>query len=203
MRAEVKRFDYSREPAYFLRLTEDWSLEKFQSLWTIGNTELFRGELLALFCSKKSPGKIVVKSHDFVEDLRVKGVSVIGGFQTPVEKMCLEVLLKGEQPIVVCPPRGIQNMRVPPEWSRPVEEGRLLVISPFGSRHRRATTTTAELRNRFVAAAADRLFFLYASPGSRTTALAEELLACGRDIETFDMKENAELLKIGARRLSG
>lgn len=200
MKAEARKIEYAREPGYFLNLGDGWDIEKFPLLWTIGNAALLKSDLLAIFCSRKCPGSIVRISHDFAEDLRARGIPVIGGFQTPVEKMFLEVLLKGEAPVVVCPARGIQSIRLLPEWSQPLDESRLLVVSPFGPRQRHATKDTAEVRNRFVSAAADRLFFLYASPKSRTMTLAGELLQEGREIETFDVKENVELVQAGARR---
>ncbi len=199
MDIEIGRIDYSKEPAYFLHLAEDWNVDKFPTIWVTGDVGLLKCELVALFCSRKCPGKIIRKSHDFAEELRMKGIPVIGGFQTQVEKMCLEVLLKGEQPVVVCPARGITGMRVPAEWSGPIKEGRLLVVSPFSPSHRRPTRASAGLRNRFVAAAADRLFFLHAAPKSRTLTFAEELLSEGRELETFDVSENDELKKAGAR----
>lgn len=200
MKAEVRKIDYAKEPAYFLHLADGWDVEKFPSLWAIGNPALLKSDLLAIFCSRKCPGNTVRMSHDFAEDVRAKGVPVIGGFQTPVEKMCLEVLLKGEAPVVVCPARGLQGMRLLPEWTDPLDERRLLIISPFGPRQRRATKNTAEVRNRFVSAAADRLFFLHAASKSKTMSLATELLQAGREIETFDVKENEELIEAGAGR---
>ncbi len=195
---QVRKLDYSKDPAFFFHMADGWDVEKFQALWTVGSAELLKCELLALFCSRKCPGSIVRKSHDFATELRRNGTPVIGGFQTPVEKMCLEVFLKGEQPVVVCPARGIQNIRLEPEWRKPVGEGRLLLVSPFSARQRRPNKNSAELRNRLVAAAADRLFFFHAASDSKTFAFAEELLSGGRDLVTFDVKENENLKKLGA-----
>ncbi|MCL5268491.1 MAG: DNA-protecting protein DprA [Bacteroidetes bacterium] len=195
---DVRKLEYSKEPAYFLNMTDDWDLERFPAVWTIGNAEILKCKLLALFCSRKFPGMVLRKSHDFAADLRKNGTPIIGGFQTPVEKMCLEIFLKGEQPIVICPARGIQNMRVEREWAVPIEEGRLLLVSPFGARQRRPTKSTAETRNKFVAAASDRLFILHAAANSRTLAFADEILAEEREVLTFDIKENENLKKLGA-----
>ncbi len=195
---DIRVIDYRRKPEYFLHLEDTWNLEKFPNLWTIGNCEILRLELTALFCSRKCPGRVIVRSHDFADELKVKNVPVVGGFQTPVEKMCLEILLKGSQPVVVCPARGISGMRLPAEWHVPLEEGRLLVVSPFASKQRRASAASAELRNRFVAAAAGRIVFMHAAPKSRTLSLAVELLQDGREVETLDIPENADLNAAGA-----
>ena len=61
--------------------------------------------------------------------MRDAGVPVIGGFQTPMEHECLRLLLRGTQPVVVCPARGIDNMRIPRDWGTALEDGRLLVLS--------------------------------------------------------------------------
>jgi predicted Rossmann fold nucleotide-binding protein DprA/Smf involved in DNA uptake len=193
----VRKLEYDKEPAFFLNITEDWDIEKFPAMWAIGNADILKSELVALFCSRKCPGKVILKSRDYADSLRIKCIPVIGGFQTPVEKMCLEMFLKGEQPVVVCPARGIQKMRVPAEWTEPVESGRMLIVSPFAARHRRVSAANAELRNKFVAAAADKLFFLHAAAKSRTLAFAEELLSHGRDVFTFAMDENRNLKDIG------
>lgn len=46
--------------------------------------------------------------------LRDAGVTVIGEFHSPMEKECLNILLRGSQPIIVCPARSLENMRIKP-----------------------------------------------------------------------------------------
>lgn len=196
---QVSRLQYSREPSYFMHLTEDWDVERFPVLWIIGNPDLLKCELVALFCSRRCPGTIIRKSHSLAFELREKGTPVIGGFQTDVEKMCLDVLLKGSQPLVISPARQIESMRIPITYSGPVSDGRLLIVSPFPPKYRRPTKSTADIRNHFVVAAADKLFFLYAAPKSKTFCFAEQLLSQGKEIITFDTRENENLLSIGAR----
>ena len=48
-----------------------------------------------------------------------------------MERECLRLLLRGNQPVVVCPARGIDNMRIPRDWRPALDDGRLLVLSPF------------------------------------------------------------------------
>ncbi|MCL5021723.1 MAG: DNA-processing protein DprA [Bacteroidetes bacterium] len=194
----VRKLDYSKEPSFFLCLSDDWDLEKFPILWTIGNADLLKCELVALFCSRKCPGTIIRKAHDFVAGLYDKEIPVIGGFQTEVEKMSLDVLMQGKGSIVVCPAREISTMRPSKEWIEMLKDGRLLIVSPFASRFRRPTRTTADIRNHLVAAAAEKIIFLHAEDGSRTFAIAQELLLSEREIHTFDLKENRNLLDLGA-----
>ncbi len=89
--------------------------------------------------------------------MRGAGVPVIGGFQTPMEKECLRLLLRGAQPVVVCPARGIDNMRIPRDSRDPLNAGRMLVLSLFPSSQRRPTAETAAQHNDLVVALAQQV----------------------------------------------
>jgi hypothetical protein len=78
----------------------------------LGNPDLLGRPLLALFCSRRCPGSVILKTYDAAKALRAAGIAVIGGFQTPVERDCLAILLRGEQPVVICPARSLAGMRL-------------------------------------------------------------------------------------------
>ncbi len=78
-----------------------------------GNLRLLEEQLTALFYSNRCPGDLILKTYDLARAMRDAETPVIGGFQTPMEKECLRLLLRGRQPVVICPARGIENMRVP------------------------------------------------------------------------------------------
>ena len=117
----------------------------------LGSLRLLDGAPTALFCSNRCPGDLILKTYDLAKAMRDAGVPVIGGFQTPMERECLRLLLRGEQPVVVCPARGIDNMRVPRDWRSALDKGRLLLLSPFPATIRRPTTAFAAQRNDLVA----------------------------------------------------
>jgi hypothetical protein len=153
--------------------------------------------LLGFFCATRCPGNVILRTYDLAIALRKAGVPVIGGFHTPMEKECLEVLLRGQQPVVICPARNIERLRMPMSWRKPYNEGRLLVLSPFVAHQRRPTTDLAEYRNRFVAMLAANIFVAYAGPGSKTAQFCEELVAQHRQAYTLDLPENAHLAQCG------
>lgn len=155
-------------------------------------------DLLALACSERCPGNLILHTYDLALALRDANVPVVSGFHSTMEQECLRLLLRGRQPVVICPARSIHRMRIPREWREPIESGRLLVVSPFDERYRRPTARLAEERNRFVASLASRVFVAHASPGGKTEALVAELLAQGRRVLTFDDPENRSLLDMGA-----
>ena len=167
----------------------------------LGNPDLLGRPLLALFCSRRCPGSVILKTYDAAKALRAAGIAVIGGFQTPVERDCLAILLRGDQPVVICPARSLAGMRLAGPIKAGVQAGRALLVSPFAARHRRATAALAEQRNQFVAALARWAFLPHAAAGSKTEALARALLAAGKPVFTVDDAENAGLLALGARPL--
>ena len=114
-----------------------------------------------------------------------------------MEKESLEILLRGQQPLVICPARNIKRLRLPTEWRKPYTAGRLLVLSPFAARQQRPTAALAEHRNRFVATLATNILVAYAGPGSRTAQLCTELVSQHRRVYTLDLPENAHLRQRG------
>ena len=170
--------------------------------WTIGDAKILNANLLALFCSVRCPGDLILRTYDVARALRDAGVPVIGGFHSPMEKECLRLLLRGRQPVVVCPARGLENMRIPSEWRPPLAEGRLLLLSPFSSSQRRPTADLAALRNDFVAALAHRVFIAHAAPGGKTEAFARKVLDRGKPLLTLESPANGNLLALGARAIT-
>lgn len=146
---------------------KDWLAAWFPTLpalHTLGNLDLLRLPLTALFCSRKCPGDAILKAYDLAQELREKEIPVIGGFHTPVEKDMLEILLRGKGPIVICPARGLEGMRMPPALREGVDQGRILILSTAPHQKKRITQELAEERNIFVAALATELKFVYTEP---------------------------------------
>ena len=162
----------------------------------LGNLRLLDEPLTALFCSNRCPGDLILKTYDIAKAMRDAGVPVIGGFQTPMERECLRLLLRGEQPVVVCPARGIDNMRIPRDWRPGLDDGRLLVLSPFPDTVRRPTAELAAERNDLVADLAAQVFIAHAAPGSKTEAFARKLAESGKPLLTLDSPANAHLMEL-------
>ena len=167
------------------------------SIWTIGNLAILESRLLGFFCSAKCPGEVILRTFDMARALRDAGVPVIGGFHSPMEKERLDLLLRGIQPIVICPARGIQHMRIPVAWRLAIENDRLLIVSPFEEKHRRVTAELAERRNHFVAALATDAFIAHAGPGTKTERLSWEMLDSGMCVHTIDVPDNETLVSKG------
>ena len=120
----------------------------------------------------------ILTTYDQAAKWRDTGRCVISGFHSPVEKECLRILLRGSQPIIICPARALPQ-RVPLEWRQPLADGRLLILSGFRAGEKRITTELAIRRNEFVAALADELWFAHITPGGQMDKLAQR--ACARN----------------------
>jgi len=149
-------------------------------LSALGNLDLLAQPKTALFCSARCPGSAILAAYDQAAHWRDTGRCVISGFHSPVEKECLRVLLRGRQPLIICPARSLEGMRLPADWKKPVSEGRLLLLSPFAARHRRATAELAARRNEFVAALADEVWFAHLTPGGQLERLSKTVASWSR-----------------------
>jgi predicted Rossmann fold nucleotide-binding protein DprA/Smf involved in DNA uptake len=169
---------------------------------TIGKVNVLDTKLVALFCSVRCPGDLILKTYDLARSLRDGCRAVIGGFHSPMEKECLRLLLRGQQPVVVCPARSLEGMRIPGDWREPLAEGRLLLLSPFSSSLRRPTADIAARRNDFVAALAHRVFIAHAAPSGKTEAFDHKVLEWGKPLLTLESPDNANLLALSAQAVT-
>ena len=150
-----------------------------KKLWAIGDFDLLALSKIAFFCSTKCPGNEILKTLDQAQKWRDTGQCVISGFHSPIEKECLDILLRGNQPIIICPARNIENMRIPKIWQKGIEAKRLLLLSPFPESKKRVTAKLAETRNKMVAALADSIYFAHVSPGGKMEGLVKQCNSWG------------------------
>jgi hypothetical protein len=119
-----------------------------------------------------------------------------------MEHECFTIVLRGPAPVILCPARSIDNLRIRPEWREPLRSGRLLIVSAFTEGQRRATEELARSRNRLVAALSEVIFIPHASPSSRTFRFCQEVLGWKKPLFTFDNPANAELIAMGVRGIA-
>jgi predicted Rossmann fold nucleotide-binding protein DprA/Smf involved in DNA uptake len=170
-------------------------------LMALGNLDLLQNGTLALFCSARCPGSLILKFYDALRALRNEEQTIISGFHSPLEQEGLLTLMQGQSGIVICPARSIDTMRVLVAWHQMLSDERLLVLSPFAAHEERITARLATRRNEFVTAIADRVLIVYAEPFGRTAKLARTILERGTRLLTLPAPENKHLLDIGAEPL--
>jgi predicted Rossmann fold nucleotide-binding protein DprA/Smf involved in DNA uptake len=185
------------DPRYPARLRDQASPP---SVTALGNLELLEvTPWLAVFCSSSCPGSLILKAHDTAKALVAQGAAVIGGFHSPIEREMQRVLLRGSNPLIVCPARGLARMRIPVQQARALEESRLLFLSAFPDSVSRSSEEMAQRRNRFVIAMTDQTLIVHAASGSATAKLAQQVLAQRQALFVLEDDHNAALVQAGAK----
>lgn len=169
-----------------------------QDLCVLGNVRLLHESALGILSSRRLPGRLIREAHDWAETMKLSGRVIAGGFHSPMERECLNILLRGRTRLVICPARGIARMRVPVNWKPWICTGRLAIVSSIEPGLRRSTEVLAARRNALVASLVDTLLIVHASVGSATERLAADLVRHGKRIVTFGGPENDRLLRLGA-----
>ena len=172
-------------------------------LYALGDAAVLQNRLLGLICSIQCPGSVVIKTFDAVRELRDAGVVVIGGFHSPMEQECLDILLRGTQPVVLCAAKGLPGLRLGKAARRALGEGRLLVISSFDKSIRRTTAAQAVERNNLVAAMAEAILVPHAAPDGKTWATVRDAMDRRQTVLTFDDEANSALVSMGAKAING
>lgn len=172
------------------------------SIFAVGNLQILERDLVAFFCSVRCPGDLIIKTYDVARVLRDRGISVISGFHSPMEKECLAILLRGTQPIVICLARSLDNIRLKAEWRKALAEDRLLLISQFPEGNRRVSARLASIRNELVSNLADSIFIAHAGVGSNTEKLCDRTTNRGKKVMTFESDDNRNLIALGAHPIT-
>lgn len=145
-----------------------------QELTLLGNPELLNLPKTALLCSARCPGSKILSAYDQAARWREERRCIISGFHSPVERECLQILLRGTGPIILCVARSLPK-RIPKEWRDPIKKKQLLIVSFSPASEARVTAGLAQRRNEYLAALADEVWFAHIAPGSATSAIANIL----------------------------
>jgi predicted Rossmann fold nucleotide-binding protein DprA/Smf involved in DNA uptake len=137
-----------------------------------GNKDLLKRTKTAFLCSRLIPASAVLKCYDWAIEQREASNCVISGFHSQLEKDVFHYLLKGNQPIIIAVARGLKE-KIEPELIKPLEQGRILLISPFDKTVKRVTEQTAEIRNKMMIELADTIIVGYASEGGKLEKLLQ------------------------------
>lgn len=152
-----------------------------ESLSYKGNQEILREHKVAFLCSRKYPPEIVLKAYDWAIEQRDKGICVISGFHSQIEKDVLHFLLKGTQPVIMVLARGMKK-NWPPEIREALKENRLLIVSPFPESVTRISNVTSLKRNQYMIEIADEIVVAHAEKGGQI----EKLLPNVKKIKWLD-----------------
>ena len=171
-------------------------------LTTRGNVALLqRRPLVALFCSVQCSEAVILQTYDLARALCEAGAIIISGFHSPMEKECLTTFLRETVPVIVCPARSIERLRLPTDWKKALAEQRLLLLSSFDEKQMHTTAPRAVTRNALIAALADVVLIAYATPKGRIERLCDEVAAWDKPVLALEGVDNTRLLAMGAKRV--
>lgn len=138
----------------------------------LGDEALLKCEKVGFLASRRVPPEAVMRCLDWATRMRDEGVCVMSGFQSPLEKEVLNILLKGTSPLILVLARRMWDERhIPTLFRKPLAEGRLLVVSPVSQSIRRVDARSAAQRNRYIRDHADSLFLGALDPDGSLTDL--------------------------------
>jgi hypothetical protein len=126
----------------------------------LGNKEILNYYKTAFICSRKVPAGVIIKSFDWAKQQRKAGNCIVCSNHSPIEKDIFEILLKGNQSLILVLPRGLKK-RWEPKLMEAVESNRLLIVSPFDHFVTRITRETAKTKNETILALADEIITGY------------------------------------------
>jgi predicted Rossmann fold nucleotide-binding protein DprA/Smf involved in DNA uptake len=139
---------------------------------SLGNPELLKLYKVAFLCSRKFPQEAALKSYRWADQQREKGICVISGYHSPIERDVLHRLLKGTQPIIIALAKGLQKLDS--ELGPHIEAGRLLVITRYADSVSHACESKCLHRNRLMMELADEIVIAHAAAGGNLERLSAE-----------------------------
>lgn len=108
----------------------------------LGNKEILNNYKVGFLSSRRCPAEVVLKSYDWAREQRAKGITVICGNHSQIEKDVFDILLKGTQPLILALARGLHK-----QWNshilEAVNEERLLIITQFSGDEIKVTRSNA------------------------------------------------------------
>lgn len=122
----------------------------------LGDAGIARLPKTAFLCSRAYPAGAVLRIYDWAKAARTRGECVLSGFHSALERDVLEILLGGEQPVILATARAMPT-RFSPPVRRALRSGQLLALSAFPPDARRITAASARRRNEFMLSIAARV----------------------------------------------
>ena len=138
----------------------------------LGNKELLERKLMAFLASRTVQTARVMACYDWATGLDAETDCVVSGFQSPIERDVLHLLLRRRVPVVVVLARSLYA-HVPEEMEEAYGDGRVLFVSLTDAP--RSSRVAAMMRNRYVVEVAEKVVFGMMGDGSTLRTLCTEL----------------------------
>jgi predicted Rossmann fold nucleotide-binding protein DprA/Smf involved in DNA uptake len=130
----------------------------------LGNQALMSMPKAAFFASRQCPGSAISAALDWAVQQAKAKQTVISGFHSPLEQSVLKILIAAHSPAVVVLARPLQSAQLPREWTEPLAQGHLTIVSQVLTKSR-LTKPLAMERNALAAQMAETIVVAHASTG--------------------------------------
>ncbi len=139
---------------------------KKKGVFYVGNLDIIKKyPVIGVLASGKAPGPVVWESYQFFYALRDAGVTIAGGWHSPLEKGILDALIEGKANIGFFAAKGLKARGFQQKFKLVDRTSRGLMISPFPDSVTKINGTEGpRLRNELLAAISDVLLIPYIKP---------------------------------------
>lgn len=143
----------------------------------LGSCDLLKKSIIGFFSSRTTAPLSVIPTLDWAHEVaRKSDVAVMSGFQPPMEREVLEILLGGKCGIIVALNRSIYR-KVPSRYADAFANDRLLFVSLIPGDVVMPSTAQAAQRNKYIAETATLLVFSSVTESSSLYPLIKEYSA--------------------------
>lgn len=139
----------------------------------LGNRDLLKKPIIGFFSSRTTAPLSVMPTLDWAHEVaRNPDVAIMSGFQSPMEREVLDILIGGQCGIILVLNRSIYR-RIPEKLSPLISQNRILFVSLVSSPCTRPSKERAAIRNRYIADTANELIYVSVTPSSSLYSLLE------------------------------
>ena len=143
----------------------------------LGNCDLLKKSIIGFFSSRTTAPLSVIPTLDLAHEVaRKSDAAVMSGFQSPMEREVLDILLGGKCGIIVALNRSIYR-KVPSRYADAFANDRLLFVSLIPGDVVMPSTAQATQRNKYIAETATSLVFSSVTESSSLYPLIQEYSA--------------------------
>lgn len=143
----------------------------------LGNCELLKKPIIGFFSSRTTAPLSVMPTLDWAHEVaRRSDVAVMSGFQSPMEREVLDILLGGKCGIIIALNRSIYR-KVPPCYVEAFAADRLLFVSLVSGDVLMPSSANAAQRNKYIAETATSLVLSSVTTSSSLYPLIQQYSA--------------------------
>ena len=159
-------------------------------MYSIGNEDLLKTNPVAIYCSREIPLSIYQPALELVQALMTRPLTLAGGWQSTIEKQALRAREPGRSSnIIYFLAKGTQNFKLPAQLRADLDEGKILLVSPF-IEGKRIDKRKVAIRDDLILSLINRYLFLNIDEGGILDRLFDRCLDLKKEVFLLDHFSN-------------